>query len=187
MPTRNVNLTDHDDHFVESLIASGRYKNASEVMLAGLRLLEQRIQEDEVKLETLRNLAAEGFTSLDKGEGRSIDDPQDLERLIRGIGRSFEGFKTRRFVTLLESMALRPAMYVGGCSLRHVANYISGYDHALQDGGLAETPLAGWVRWVEWRFLICHPAWHWTRILLHFYGVTRPPSSASGSIQRVPE
>ena len=32
MPTRNVNLTDHYDHFVESLIASGRFKNASEVM-----------------------------------------------------------------------------------------------------------------------------------------------------------
>src|SRR5436190_2140503 len=34
MPTRNVNLTDHYDRFVEGLIASGRYKNASEVILA---------------------------------------------------------------------------------------------------------------------------------------------------------
>ena len=27
MPTRNVNLTDHYDQLVESLVASGQYKN----------------------------------------------------------------------------------------------------------------------------------------------------------------
>jgi len=43
-----VNLTDHYDHFVESLIASGQYKNASEIMRAGLRLLEQETKEDEM-------------------------------------------------------------------------------------------------------------------------------------------
>ena len=32
MPTRNVNLTDHDDQFVESQVSAGRYQNASEVM-----------------------------------------------------------------------------------------------------------------------------------------------------------
>ena len=32
MPTRNVNLTDHYDQFVESQVSAGRYQNASEVM-----------------------------------------------------------------------------------------------------------------------------------------------------------
>ena len=49
----------------------------------------------------------------------------------------------------------------------------TGYDHALGDVGRGELPLSGWMRWVESRFLISHPAWHWTRILLHAYGSDR--------------
>ena len=41
MPTRNINLTDHLDDFIEGGVASGRYKNASEVVPDGLRLLER--------------------------------------------------------------------------------------------------------------------------------------------------
>ena len=40
MPTRNVSLTDHYDDLVEADVTSGRFKNASEVMRTGLRLLE---------------------------------------------------------------------------------------------------------------------------------------------------
>lgn len=87
MPTRNVNLTDHYDHFVESLIASGRYKNASEVMRAGLRLLEQESKEDQEKLSVLRSLASEAFGSLDRGEGTRLEGDQELEDFIGGIGR----------------------------------------------------------------------------------------------------
>ena len=35
MPTRNVVLTDHQAHFVEQLVTSGRYQNASEVLREG--------------------------------------------------------------------------------------------------------------------------------------------------------
>jgi hypothetical protein len=61
-------------------------------------------------------------------------------------------------------------MYVGRCSVRAVSHYLDGYCHALGDVGKTESPLDGWGRWVESRFLISHPAWHWTRILLHTYG-----------------
>ena len=54
MPTRNINLTDHLDDFIEGGVASGRYKNASEVVRDGLRLLEQRQAEDALKLERLK-------------------------------------------------------------------------------------------------------------------------------------
>jgi len=77
------------------------------------------------------------------------------------------------FRALLHSLAKRPAMYVGKCSVRAVSDYLNGYCHALGDVGHVETPLDGWVRWVESRFLISHPAWHWTRILLHVYGSDR--------------
>ncbi|MBV9290137.1 MAG: type II toxin-antitoxin system ParD family antitoxin, partial [Hyphomicrobiales bacterium] len=40
MPTRNVVLTERQTALVESLVKSGRYQNASEVLREGLRLLE---------------------------------------------------------------------------------------------------------------------------------------------------
>jgi antitoxin ParD1/3/4 len=87
MPTRNVNLTDHYDHFVTSLIGSGRYKNASEVMRAGLRLLEHQGREDEEKLAALRGLAAEAFDALDRGDGIAIEGEKQLADFIGRIGR----------------------------------------------------------------------------------------------------
>ena len=42
MPTRNVVLTDHQAQFVEQLVNTGRYQNASEVLREGLRLVERR-------------------------------------------------------------------------------------------------------------------------------------------------
>jgi len=76
-------------------------------------------------------------------------------------------------VALLHAIAKRPAMYVLPCNLRSVGNYVDGYDRALREVGHADTPLEGWMRWAECRFLISHPAWHWTRILLHVYGSDR--------------
>jgi antitoxin ParD1/3/4 len=87
MPTRNVNLTDHYDQFVESQINSGRYQNASEVMRAGLRLLEQRTREDEEKLTVLRKLVAEGFDELDRGEAIVIEGQEALADFISKIGQ----------------------------------------------------------------------------------------------------
>ncbi len=87
MPTRNINLTDHFDRFVQNEIAEGRYKNASEVLRAGLRLLERRAREDEEKLAILRGLSAEGFASLDRGEGIVLEDERQLADFIGYLGR----------------------------------------------------------------------------------------------------
>ena len=38
MPTRNVVLTGRQAEFVERLVSTGRYQNASEVLRAGIRL-----------------------------------------------------------------------------------------------------------------------------------------------------
>ncbi|MBN1912311.1 MAG: type II toxin-antitoxin system ParD family antitoxin [Pirellulales bacterium] len=87
MPTRNVNLTSHFDQFVAAQVSSGRFKNASEVMRAGLHLLEQQHHEEEGRLALLRTLAAEGFGDLDQGLGTTVSDQQQLEDLVRKIGR----------------------------------------------------------------------------------------------------
>lgn len=86
MPTRNINLTEHYDRFVEELVGAGRYKNASEVLRAGLRLLEQETQTEEEKLTLLKKLAADGFRSLDQGQGLSVASESELRSAIAKIG-----------------------------------------------------------------------------------------------------
>lgn len=55
----SVALGDYFEGFVENRIAEGRYKNASEVIRAGLRLLE----EEENKIQALRAAIQEGLDS----------------------------------------------------------------------------------------------------------------------------
>ncbi|MBB3777468.1 antitoxin ParD1/3/4 [Xanthomonas arboricola] len=55
----SVSLGDHFDEFIASQVESGRYSSASEVVRAGLRLLET----SEGKLEMLRNALAAGERS----------------------------------------------------------------------------------------------------------------------------
>jgi antitoxin ParD1/3/4 len=73
MPTRNVNLTDELDRFVATSVESGRYENASEVVRAGLRVLEEREQDQEAKLLALRAAIQEGDRS-GVAEGWSLED-----------------------------------------------------------------------------------------------------------------
>ena len=54
MPTRNVVITDHQAKLIDSLVECGRYQNASEVLREGIRLIEEREQEQAAKLEALR-------------------------------------------------------------------------------------------------------------------------------------
>ena len=87
MPTRNVNLTEHFDRFIETGITSGRFSNASEIVREGLRLLEQREQEDQAKLEWLRVAAKEAFNQLDQGKGIIFGSMDDLAAHIEQIGK----------------------------------------------------------------------------------------------------
>ncbi len=87
MPTRNINLTEHFDRFVHEQVNIGRFRNASEVMRAGLRLLEQQTREDQQKLILLRSLASEAFEQLDQGQGITINTQRQLANVIGRIGR----------------------------------------------------------------------------------------------------
>jgi antitoxin ParD1/3/4 len=96
MPTRNVNLTDRFDQFVEEQIHAGRYRNASEVMRAGLHLLEQQTLEEQQKLALLRSLASEAFDQLDQGGGIEINGQRQLANFIGKIGgRAAKSVKRR--------------------------------------------------------------------------------------------
>ncbi len=88
MPTRNVNLTDHFDNFIDSRIGSGHFSNASEVVREGLRLLEQRDAEDRAKLTWLRSAAKDSFASIDRGEGRKFHSVDDIAAFIDQTGKA---------------------------------------------------------------------------------------------------
>ena len=55
----SITLGEHFDTFVSEQLKSGRYASTSEVVRAGLRLLE----EEETKLSTLRKMLEEGEAS----------------------------------------------------------------------------------------------------------------------------
>lgn len=73
----SISLGDHFETFVDEKIATGRFKNASEVIRAGLRLLE----EEEAKIQILKKAIAEGFES---GMAEKFDPKKHLEKLKTG-------------------------------------------------------------------------------------------------------
>ena len=56
MKNTSVSLGNYFDQFVQSQVSAGRYKNVSEVIRAGLRMLE----DEESKVIALRNAIQEG-------------------------------------------------------------------------------------------------------------------------------
>lgn len=96
MVSRTVNLTDHFDRFVVEQVESGRFRDASDVMRAGLRLLERETREDREKLALLRKLADEAFDQLDQGEGIAIEGEEELATFVGRVGRRAARSTSRR-------------------------------------------------------------------------------------------
>jgi antitoxin ParD1/3/4 len=86
MPTRNVVLSEHQQELVETLVQSGRYQNASEVLRDGLRLIEQRERIGQAKLKALKQAARQGWADVSAGRYADISDDQ-LEEFVGQLGR----------------------------------------------------------------------------------------------------
>lgn len=69
MPT-SVALSPHFEAFILEQVKSGRYNNASEVVRAGLRMLEDQHARTRLQQEELRAAIAAGLAS---GSGKSAD------------------------------------------------------------------------------------------------------------------
>lgn len=81
MPT-SVALGAHFETFIKEQLASGRYNNASEVVREGLRLLEDKQRERQIKLEGLRAEIAKG---MDGPEYTAEEVFAEARRRIRTI------------------------------------------------------------------------------------------------------
>ena len=84
MPTRNISLTPEQDAFVERVVESGEYQNASEAVRDALRALQQRRREDALKLKTLRLHIKAGVEALDRVEFTEVDDAE-LDGFLDGL------------------------------------------------------------------------------------------------------
>jgi antitoxin ParD1/3/4 len=73
----------HFEGFIESLIESGRYSTASEIMREGLRLIEEREDRRKAKLEALRAEIQKGFDS-GPAEEAEVDD---IIKAVKARGR----------------------------------------------------------------------------------------------------
>ena len=70
----SITLGTYFDQFIQSILNEGRYKNASEVVRAGLRLLE----EEEKKSIALRQAIKDG---IDSGLAENFDPQEHLKSL----------------------------------------------------------------------------------------------------------
>lgn len=84
MPTRNISLTREQDAFVDELVDSGDYQNASEAIRDALRVLQQRKREDKIKLQALRAELKLGVDALRRGEFDAVEGA-DLHAYLESL------------------------------------------------------------------------------------------------------
>ena len=88
MKNTSISLGNYFDQFVQTQVSAGRYKNVSEVIRAGLRLLES----EESKVIALRNAIQEGLNSPLVEE---FDFDENLKRLKSEKKKQIENLKKR--------------------------------------------------------------------------------------------
>jgi antitoxin ParD1/3/4 len=74
MKNTSISLGNYFDQFVQAQVSAGRYKNVSEVIRAGLRLLEN----EESKRIALRNAIQQG---IDSGIAHDFNPEEHLKEL----------------------------------------------------------------------------------------------------------
>jgi antitoxin ParD1/3/4 len=84
---KTISLTSKDDAFINGQIETGEFGNASEVLRAGLRLLEQ----EQLKLVALRQAIAEGDAAYAGGEFKRYYAPGDLAAELKAKLRKSAG------------------------------------------------------------------------------------------------
>jgi antitoxin ParD1/3/4 len=81
----NISLTPELTQFVQDLVQTGMYHSSSEVIRDGLRLLREREQLRQIRIEELRKELAIGLEQLERGEYTVLNENTLTE--IKAEGR----------------------------------------------------------------------------------------------------
>jgi antitoxin ParD1/3/4 len=84
---RSYALGEHFERFVEERVKSGRFNNASEVVRAGLRLLEHQERQRELELQKLRQ-------SIE--DGRRSGPPKPADEVFERLEAKYREMSERR-------------------------------------------------------------------------------------------
>lgn len=69
-----IHLSKEDRAFIDEQVKDGRYRNADEVIAAGLRLLGS----EEGQLQELRHLIQQGIDDIDAGRGLTFKNAEEM-------------------------------------------------------------------------------------------------------------
>ena len=81
---KSYTLGEHYEKFIASQVQTGRFNNASEVVRAGLRMLEDY----ETRMKELRALVDAGDTAIAAGNVNTYAGPEDLTAKIVKRGKA---------------------------------------------------------------------------------------------------
>jgi len=83
----NVSLTPELEKLIEEKVKSGLYNSASEVVRAGLRLVQQQDEMHQAKLAELRREVQIGINAADREDFHDYDSVEDFAKDIKARGR----------------------------------------------------------------------------------------------------
>lgn len=76
----SISLTEHQQAFVQALVTSGRYHGVSEVVRAGLRLLEDEEERRAAERQRLRAGVKAGLADIEAGRVSDFDPARIIEK-----------------------------------------------------------------------------------------------------------
>lgn len=81
----NISLNPHFDEFINSLVSSGQYNSASEVIRDALRLLEQEKVSEKERVEYFRR-------EIQKGIDSGPSTPWNLEEFLEKVHKKYDHY-----------------------------------------------------------------------------------------------
>lgn len=89
----NVSLSPELERLIEEKVKSGMYNSASEVIRAGLRLLQEQDELRQIRLQELRREAQKGLEQIERGE---VVDGDEVFRELRDRNQRFREIKSKK-------------------------------------------------------------------------------------------
>lgn len=86
MPNHNVVLSDQQEALIADLVRSGEFRDADEVLVEGLRLVEESRRDEAVKEQEMRAAIRVGLDEIDAGKFIELADGDAIARHVQSLG-----------------------------------------------------------------------------------------------------